>query len=68
MAEDFTILDDKKQVASFCQLASSEDHERNECIASNGETVGSEYGLEHKFLSGVGLIDRIIKTWIKTGR
>ena len=68
MASEPSILDDEKQISEFCQLVSSEDHERYECNKSNGQTVGSAYGSEHNFFSGLGVIDRIIKTWIKTGK
>ena len=64
--KDLEIIEDEEQLKMFCQLASSENHERNECLSSNGQTIGSEYGKNTK--SVIGLIDWIIGSWIKKGK
>ena len=57
-----------KHTSEFCRLVSSEDHERHACNESNGQTVGSKYGTDWSFFSPLGIRDRIIKNWIKTGK
>ena len=65
-AKELKVLDEKEQLALFCQLASSENHERNDCLSSKGETIGANYG--HTAKSVIGLIDWIVGPWIKTGK
>ena len=40
-AKDLKVLSDDEQLELFCTLASSEHHEKNECLSSKGETIGS---------------------------
>jgi len=48
----------------YCDLATSEMHEANECMHSGGMTA---YGRDFKLLSGKilqSLVDRIIGNWV----
>lgn len=47
----------------YCDLASSENHEKHGCLKNNGEETA--YGMAYSSYSPFGVIDNIVGNWIK---
>ena len=56
-------------MVTYCQLVTSEDHERHECVATKGASI-SAYGTDSDIISDgkfnhFALVDYIIGNWVE---
>ena len=61
-AYPYKLVSEKQTTKNFCEMASSENHEKHECRKTNGQTVGSEFGVyDHGAKS---FVDWLIHNWV----
>ena len=58
-------VEDVDQAKDFCRAATSEQNEWQYCTNNKGEKYQTVYGEKPKLFSTDGLMDFIIKCWVK---